>query len=301
MAEDRQVKVKLTMLMLLLALCLLSHGVGNVCCSTVPENSTDMLALIDFKAVTTDPLGSLSSWNTSIHYCNWSGVTCNQKNHGRVTALKLYNQGLSGPISPSVGNLTFLHTLDLSTNQFSGQIPHLNNLQKMQILNLSYNSLDGVIPNTLTNCSNLKELHLYHNLLNGAIPREIGLLKNLVYFALNNNNLRGTIPPTLGNITHIKEFYLQVNQLEGTIPDELGHFSNILMLVLGGNNLSAGTAGIYLSSVELVLTDVCYLVKLGCGTADTMPRSHKTARISTGGYYLPQGLSMEPEEEEPQE
>ena len=32
-----------------------------------------------------------------------------------------------------------------------------------------------------------------------------------------------------------------------------------------------------------------------------MPRASKTARISTGGYYLPRGLSMEPEEEEPQE
>ena len=33
---------------------------------------------------------------------------------------------------------------------------------------------------------------------------------------------------------------------------------------------AARTAGIYLSSVELVLTDVCYPVKLGYGMADTM-------------------------------
>jgi hypothetical protein len=47
---------------------LLSHGAGNIRCSTVPENNTDMLALIDFMAVTKDPSGSLSSWDTSIHY-----------------------------------------------------------------------------------------------------------------------------------------------------------------------------------------------------------------------------------------
>ena len=29
-----------------------------------------------------------------------------------------------------------------------------------------------------------------------------------------------------------------------------------------------------------------------------MPRANKTARISTGGYYPPHGLSMEPHEEE---
>ncbi|XP_066361224.1 uncharacterized protein [Miscanthus floridulus] len=32
-----------------------------------------------------------------------------------------------------------------------------------------------------------------------------------------------------------------------------------------------------------------------------MPRAHKTARMSTGGYYPPQDLSIDPEEEEPQE
>ena len=32
-----------------------------------------------------------------------------------------------------------------------------------------------------------------------------------------------------------------------------------------------------------------------------MPRASKTTRISTGGYYPPRGLSMELEEEEPQE
>ncbi|CAN6232460.1 unnamed protein product [Urochloa humidicola] len=229
--------VKLNMLMIL-ALLLMSHGVGNIRCSVVPDNSTDMLALLDFRATTKDPTGSLSSWNTSIDHCKWRGVVCNPKNHGRVTALHLANQGLSGPIAASVGNLTLLHTLDLSTNQFSGQIPHLNNLQKMQILNLSYNSLDGIIPDTLTNCSNLKELHLYHNLLKGAIPQGIGLLKNLVFFALNNNNLTGTIPPTLGNITNLEQFFLQQNQLEGTIPDELGQFSNISKLGLGQNMLS---------------------------------------------------------------
>ena len=32
-----------------------------------------------------------------------------------------------------------------------------------------------------------------------------------------------------------------------------------------------------------------------------MPHASKTACISTGGYYPPHGLSMEPQEEEPQE
>ncbi|CAN6238650.1 unnamed protein product [Urochloa humidicola] len=108
----------------------------------------------------------------------------------------------------------------------------------MQVLKLNQNSLNGTIPDTLTNCSNLKELHLYTNFLEGAIPREIGFLKNLVFLGLAYNNLIGTIPPTVGNITHLEKLYLGYNQLEGRIPDELGQLSNISIMDLPQNKLS---------------------------------------------------------------
>lgn len=130
------------------------------------NGSTDMLSLLGFKeAITNDPLGVLSSWNKSIHFCSWKGVWCSPKHPGRVTALNLAGQGLSGTIAVSVGNLTSVRSVDLSSNNFSGQIPHLANLQKMQVLNLSFNTLDGIIQDTLTNCSNLRKLDLYTNLL----------------------------------------------------------------------------------------------------------------------------------------
>lgn len=91
--------VKLT-IPVLLALLLLSYGTGSIRCTTIAGNSTtDVLSLLDFKATTNDPRGALSSWNTSIHYCWWSGVKCNPNTRGRVTALKLAGQGLSGQIT----------------------------------------------------------------------------------------------------------------------------------------------------------------------------------------------------------
>lgn len=52
--------MKLTMLMLLVPL-LLSYGIGSGRCSTVPDNSTDLHALLDFKnAITNDPTGVTS-------------------------------------------------------------------------------------------------------------------------------------------------------------------------------------------------------------------------------------------------
>ena len=65
------------MLVLLLLLCF----VGNIRCSTVPNNSTDVVALLEFKqAITNRPAEALSNWNRSTNICQWQGVTCNPKN-----------------------------------------------------------------------------------------------------------------------------------------------------------------------------------------------------------------------------
>ena len=46
------------------------------------NNETDRSALLEFKAkIIHDLLGALNSWNDSIHFCQWKGVTC-----GRLTS-----------------------------------------------------------------------------------------------------------------------------------------------------------------------------------------------------------------------
>ncbi len=48
-------------------------------------------------------------------YCNWKGVTCDDStNH--VIRLNLTNNGLSGRLGESIGNLTSIEVLDLSDN-----------------------------------------------------------------------------------------------------------------------------------------------------------------------------------------
>jgi len=61
---------KLTIL-ILLALLLLFHGSSKISCSTVPDNATDVLSLLAFKAAT----GVLNSWNSSTSHCMWKGVS----------------------------------------------------------------------------------------------------------------------------------------------------------------------------------------------------------------------------------
>ena len=55
-------------------------------------------------------------------YCDWYGVICNDNYESEdyidehVIRLELPNNGLSGKLSPSIGNLTRLEALDLSDN-----------------------------------------------------------------------------------------------------------------------------------------------------------------------------------------
>jgi hypothetical protein len=127
--------------------------------SVTPTNETDRLALLKFKAsIAIDPYGILSSWNDSIQFCNWRGITCGHR-HQRVTALELEGHKLRGTITPFIGNLTFLRTINLQNNSFYGEIPkEVDHLFRLQHLILSNNTLGGEIPVSLTNCSKLRTI-----------------------------------------------------------------------------------------------------------------------------------------------
>ncbi|KAK2970325.1 hypothetical protein RJ640_025984 [Escallonia rubra] len=84
--------------------------------SAVTNITTDEHALLSLKA------SIITGWYSSAtHVCNWTGVICNRQK--RVSVLNLSNMGLLGTIPPSMGNLSFLGSLDLSNNSFSGFIP----------------------------------------------------------------------------------------------------------------------------------------------------------------------------------
>lgn len=100
-------------------------------------NETDRLALLKFKeSILTDTHGFLNSWNDSLHFCNWYGVTCS-KQHQRVAALNLEGSDLHGTISPHIGNLSFLRFINLRNNSLSGKIPQqVDHLFRLQHLSL---------------------------------------------------------------------------------------------------------------------------------------------------------------------
>ncbi|TQE00084.1 hypothetical protein C1H46_014337 [Malus baccata] len=197
------------------------------------SNGTDKLALLEFKArITTDPFGVMSSWNETIHFCQWHGVTCGH-GHERITMLTLRSLKLGGSISPHVGNLSFLREFNLLNNSFSQEIPpEIGRLRRLQVLALQNNSLSGEIPANLSGCSELNYIYVSGNLL------EVGQLINLEHFEVSRNLLSREIPPSLGSCKTIHYLDLQENFFQGTIPSDLSSLRGIETLSLACNNLS---------------------------------------------------------------
>ena len=151
----------------------------------------------------------------------------------------IWNEGLTGPIPPELGNLEQLQVLSLWDNSHTGPIPpELGNLDHLQVLSLSQNSLTGPIPPELGNLEQLERLTLRNNSLTGPIPSELGNLKQLERLWLEKNSLTGSIPPELGNLKQLEWLDLWDNSLTGPIPPELGNLEQLESLALDGNSLT---------------------------------------------------------------
>ncbi|CAI0443951.1 unnamed protein product [Linum tenue] len=218
-------------------------------------NETDRLSLLQLKSTLVDPLGALSSWNQSLHFCQWQGVTCNNEEEERVTQVDLKLSQLSGSISPHIGNLTFLTHLILNNNSISGEIPpEIGRLQRLEVLVLFQNSISGSIPPNLSACSNLTRLGVAFNSLavsfganrfSGSFPLQffnsssIHTISIIVHLNVAYNNFSGRIPGSISNATNLQAFELGHNYFHGGVPS-LSKLNKIQFLGLMNNSLGSG-------------------------------------------------------------
>ena len=199
--------------------------------------------LIEFyNATNGDNWTDNTNWCTDANLSEWYGVTVS---NGHVTRLSLTSNNLTGEIPESIGKLSNLTRLWLSTNDgLTGEIPEsIGDLSNLTNLALIYNNLTGEIPESIGNLSNLTNLSLYYNELTGGIPESIGNLTNLTYLSLNHNELTGGIPESIGNLTNLTNLSLGGNDLTGEIPESICNLSNLTTLNLGYNELTGEIPG----------------------------------------------------------
>ncbi|KAJ8764706.1 hypothetical protein K2173_007795 [Erythroxylum novogranatense] len=87
-----------------------------------------------------------------------------------------------------------LVAIDLSSNEFQGEIPSSIGLLKMaKVLNFSNNKFSGGIPSNFGGLTNLESLDLSQNTIAGRIPPQLTQLTFLAYFNVSYNQLEGPL------------------------------------------------------------------------------------------------------------
>lgn len=164
-----------------------------------------------------------------------------------MSVLNISNMGLRNGnlLVPEIGNLSFLVSLDLSSNDFSGTLPQvLSRLKRLKILDLSYNNIRGDItihPNIGGNLfPQLQILRVGNNSFTGLIPPSFSNMSKLEILDMSFNEFRGEIPQDLGRLEKLKKLYLHGNRLTGSIPLTLFNMSSLEGLSLSANRLSGG-------------------------------------------------------------
>jgi hypothetical protein len=133
--------------------------------------------------------------------------TLTSSRYGRMTALSLSKNNMTGEIPTQIGALTSLTKLDLSWNNLTGEIP------------TQFGAL-----------TSLTRMYLSKNFFTGEIPTQIGALTSLTWLDLSWNRLTGEIPTQFGALTSLTTMYLYFNRLTRVIPTQIRALTSLTTL-----------------------------------------------------------------------
>ena len=179
-----------------------------------------------------------------------------------LRSLRLRFTSLTGEVSPAIGKLTELDTLDLSNSRYdlsmwwngdpatakehrpngktlTGSLPReIGQLTKARYIDLSFQGFTGTLPTEIGALKSAKYLSLYGCHFSGELPASLGALAQLEYFSAGLNEFSGSLPASLGALKTLQQLNLAGNQLTGSIPAELAHLTGIYVIDLKGNKRS---------------------------------------------------------------
>ncbi|GFY93152.1 hypothetical protein Acr_08g0015480 [Actinidia rufa] len=213
----------------------------------IGRNETGRLGLLSIKAqITHDPMLITSSWNDSLHFCQWKGVLCGQR-HPRVTRLNLESYNLAVKQFDESNPSFFWEPLKSSTfhgsrNMLEGNIPgSLGSLIGLRFLGLARNKLSGIIPPSIYNLSSLAFFWAPFNQFHGSLPQNLGLtLPNIQKLGFAKKQLSGLIPRSISKASKLELLDLAGNKFSPGVPINFGKLKNLSRLYLFGNGLGTG-------------------------------------------------------------
>ncbi|XP_038697985.1 receptor-like protein 7 [Tripterygium wilfordii] len=203
----------------------------------LPESIGDLNSLKQLTIGGCDFAGSIPAWIGNLlqltlfggEYNNFNGrIPSSLINLSKLEVLSLYNNKLVGPL-PNFLNLSKLVTLYLSRNSLNGTIQSvLYNLPfSLHSLDLSSNQFTG--PINEFQFQSLEELGLGGNKLNGSVPSSIFNLVNLTLLDLSSSSFSGTLDVSMfSNLKNLQVLLLSDNEISfttNTFPNNLRQLS----------------------------------------------------------------------------
>ncbi|KAJ9678538.1 hypothetical protein PVL29_020661 [Vitis rotundifolia] len=150
-----------------------------------------------------------------------------------------YNQ-LNGTLPTSIGRLTKLSLLYISSNSLQGNISeaHLLHLSELEILHLSSNSLTFNIGLGWVPPFQLTDLQLTSCKLGPCFPSWLRTQKQLKYLDISTSDISDVIPHWFWNLTsRIYTFNISNNQITGTLPNLSSKFDQPIYIDMSSNYL----------------------------------------------------------------
>lgn len=159
---------------------------------------------------------------------------------GSCAVLDLSKNQFEGNLSKT-SKWANIERLDLSHNHLTGSIPDATwQFLRLNYLNLSHNSLGGPLPKSVLQYPKLCVLDLSNNQIESSLPTDLLTLPTLLVLHIENNLLSGIIDssPPSSNKLSLRVLDLSHNGLDGFLPDWFGLLVQLQVLNLAGNNLS---------------------------------------------------------------
>ncbi|KAJ9186235.1 hypothetical protein P3X46_005761 [Hevea brasiliensis] len=178
------------------------------------------------------------------------------ENNGGLQTLNLENNSFNGQLQ-EIGTkmLPNMRYLNLARNYFQGDFLFaVGDDCKLMALDLSHNNFSGEVPKELlSSCIFLTHLRLSYNNFHGQIM--VFNITRFDYLQLNDNQFEGTLASLLPNFSHqmrgprIQWLDLSNNRLHGEIPHWMGNFTYLYYINLH-NNFFKGHISRELLSIE---------------------------------------------------
>ncbi|XP_028056660.1 receptor-like protein 15 [Camellia sinensis] len=137
-----------------------------------------------------------------------------------IRYINLSRNAFEGGIPSSFGKMSNLDVLDLSTNNFSGEVPNqlVRNCISLGALKLSNNNFCGQIFSVDFNLTQLWILQLNDNQFTGPVTNVLSKLHELYFLDISNNYMTGKIPSSMGNMTSLRTLIMGNNSFNGEFP-----------------------------------------------------------------------------------